>query len=149
LIDYDPVGRLYYDLRQPITQISLRTRTAQFVNLRQPATDPVVGWMTIRVPGTPWVLSVQNSQGVTVENVLTTLYNELQRIVGRGEYPTFPLQIQNRAASVFHARTRENHAEHVQGIKRVDFLCGKNLFLGLTRATDGSDMWVAKVTENS
>jgi len=146
LIDYDPAGRLYFDLRQPITQI--RFRTTQHVNLGQAATYPVIRRMAVCVPGTPWLLNIQNPQGVTVENVLTTLYNELQRIVGRGEYPTFPLQMQNRASAVFHARTQGNHAEHVQGIKRVDFLCGKSLFLGLTRTTDGSDMWVVKVTEN-
>lgn len=104
--------------------------------------------MLIRIPGTPWILNIQNPQGVTVENVLEALYNELQHIVGRGEYPTFPIQTQNYASIVFHTRTRENHAEHIQGIKRVDFLCSKTQFLGLTRATDGSDMWVVRVNEN-
>jgi hypothetical protein len=105
--------------------------------------------MAVRVPGTPWVLNIQNPQGVvTVENVLMTLYNELQRIVGRGEYPTFPLPSQNHASAVFHARTRGNLNEHAQGIKRIDFLCGKTLFLGLTRATDGSDAWVMRVADN-
>ncbi|KAF8235509.1 hypothetical protein L208DRAFT_1458009 [Tricholoma matsutake] len=137
LLDFDPVGRLRYDLRQPITQI--QARMPQYVKLQQLATNPVVCRMTIHIPATSWVLTLQNPQGVTVEHVLTMLYNELQRIVGRGEYLSFPLATQHHASAVYHARSRGNHAEHSQGIKRVDFLCGKCLFLGLTRATDGSD----------
>lgn len=146
LLDFDPVGRLRYDLRQPITQI--QARMPQYVKLQQLATNPVVCRMTIHIPATSWVLTLQNPQGVTVEHVLTMLYNELQRIVGRGEYLSFPLATQHHASAVYHARSRGNHAEHSQGIKRVDFLCGKCLFLGLTRATDGSDAWVLQVAEN-
>jgi hypothetical protein len=94
------------------------------------------------------MLNIQNPQGVTIEIVLTTLYNELQYVVSKAEYATFPVHVQHHAARLFHGRAGGNHAELSQGIKRVDFLCTKTLFLGLTRATDGSDSWVVKLGEN-
>lgn len=97
--------------------------------------------MYIRIPGLPWAIDVQNTQGVTLENVLSTMFVTLQGIITKDEYGVLSSQLANAASATFHARARINPQAMSEGVKRVDCLGSKVLFLGIIRAVDGSNTW--------
>lgn len=139
LLDYDRTGRLIYDIRLPPNHS--RPKLAQRLNIREAATAPAVQQMYIRIPGLPWVIDVRNPQGVTLENVLSTMFVTLQGVIAKEEYGMLSSQLANAASATFHTRARINPQAMSEGVKRVDCLGSKVLFLGITRAIDGSNTW--------
>ncbi|KAF9461021.1 hypothetical protein BDZ94DRAFT_1310991 [Collybia nuda] len=139
LLDYDPTGCLIYDIRLPPNHS--RPKMAQRLNIQEAATSPAVQQMYIRIPGLPWAIDVRNPQGVTLENVLSIMFATLQGVLAKEEFGILSSQLANTASATFHARARVNPQAMSEGVKRVDCLGSKVLFLGITRAVDGTNTW--------
>ncbi|KAG0704491.1 hypothetical protein DFH29DRAFT_372755 [Suillus ampliporus] len=111
--------------------------------LREFAIQPPVSRMTITISELPaWTIEVVNPHGISVNDVLHTIRETLNRGVASHEMQMHrPSYAVSTAMNSFRARSCADPREHAQGVKRVDFLGPKVFFAGLTRARDGSDSW--------
>ncbi|TFK74849.1 hypothetical protein BDN72DRAFT_729439, partial [Pluteus cervinus] len=114
----------------------------------EPATTPPLSQMAIRCQHLPWTIVVNPSSSkphafVTVADVLMGLHNNLRAQVKAQEYNMENTDRQQAIARAFDARHRKDSTQHEyhRGVRRVDFLIGMNRFLGLSRTTDGPDVW--------
>ncbi|KAF8208095.1 hypothetical protein K438DRAFT_1574893, partial [Mycena galopus ATCC 62051] len=98
----------------------------------------------------PWYVDVTNAQGVTLLDVLQTLFDELnQPIVARDFWnDEMRLQDRDRLMCAFKEQCsingREYATEIAKGVKRVDFLGPDVIFVGLVRKKNG--VWEIKTT---
>lgn len=153
---YSPYQELEtaYDLSQSIHAVKalLSPQT-----LMEAATHPPLQSLTIVCPDyLPWDIPVKASNVypgayVTVDDVLTALYTNLRLTVNPLEYERLgPLkQVVDQAyfariGRVQDAAMREQEAK--KGVKRVDFLRGVNMFMGLSGTHGGSDVWELNVS---
>ncbi|KAG8977980.1 hypothetical protein FRB90_008626 [Tulasnella sp. 427] len=102
----------------------------------QPATNPVVTKMRLICHDLPWKISVSNSKGITLQNVLNALYEELQQPLTEGEWWIAADEERNRCMDAY----KENCAEDADfkrdlkdGVKRVDWLAKKTMLMSITR----------------
>ncbi|KAF9218687.1 hypothetical protein BS17DRAFT_519974 [Gyrodon lividus] len=116
----------------------------------EPATQPSMHTITLVNDRLPWRLTIPPSKHfVSVRDLLEALYCFLRHPVLASEYNTLPTQqIKDEVAIAFHARcgrapSKEAAAEQYhKGLKRVDFLRGRNRFMGLSSTKLGPDVWV-------
>ncbi|KAL4064711.1 hypothetical protein V8B97DRAFT_1987272 [Scleroderma yunnanense] len=125
--------------------------------LNQPATSPPLPTLTLIHPHLPWRPHIRPSNPasclyVTVRDVLEALYAFLHYPVTMAEYKMLPSQVDRDEVSyAFHARCeREQERKTVEwmksrGVRRVDFLRGRNQFMGLSSTKFGPDMWILNV----
>lgn len=125
--------------------------------LSEPATSPGLPSLTLVSGSLPWTLTIHPSSPkpdafVTVADVLFTLYRILRLNVTPAEYGTLPSREARRRvnASYEHRHQRigderERDEEKRKGVKRVDFLMGRNRFLGLSCIKRGPDVWELNV----
>lgn len=147
-----------YDLSLPPT-----TLTAPYAAhaLLEPATNPPVSSLTITCPHLKWPIFVsfspqspfQAGSYVSVLDVLTTLHHTLRTAVHPAEYEALPTQDAtqnvntayfNRCRHIFDPAARKTEA--LKGVKRVDFLMGRNRFLGLSGTSMDSNVWELNVS---
>jgi len=113
--------------------------------LREPATRPPLSEFEIRISGyqwtvkiTPWAPSGPDGSGpVTVLDVLDHLYGSMHTAVTREEYNRATPALRTSLSHAFAARIGaiwdpvSREVEMSKGLKRLDFLLGKDLFDGL------------------
>ena len=155
LLAYTPYAEpaLSYDLTlHPDSlndQISLATSY-------EPATQPPMRTIFIICPQLkqwdPIEVTAAGSGGeyVTVDDVLTTIYVHLRNAVSHSEYASCTeRQAVDAAWLARWGRIQDTGlraAEHMKGVKRVDFLFGQNRFLGLSGTLRGPDIWELNVS---
>lgn len=90
---------------------------------------------------------------MSVMDVLTCLYYALDTPVQRHEYDTLPtLNTMQRVNTAYFARCgqildpKSRNEEAMNGVKRIDFLMGRNHFSGLTGTSRHSNVWELSVT---
>ncbi|KAJ2915764.1 hypothetical protein MD484_g4643, partial [Candolleomyces efflorescens] len=143
-----------YDLSQPITVIKQQHPPQ---TLMEAATQPPLQYLTLVCPEhLPWDIPVKASSVypgsyVTVDDVLTAIYTHLRLTVNPMEYDRLDPQSKHLVDQAYFARVaradpalREVEAKKV--VKRVDFLKGVNLFMGLSGTLGGSDVWELNVS---
>ncbi|KNZ78096.1 hypothetical protein J132_02287 [Termitomyces sp. J132] len=93
-------------------------------------------------PLLPWYIDVYKTvdSGVTVEDVIMQIYIALQSSINAQQYYNEELgsEIMERIAGAYERRTQGTD-EKWNGIKRVDYLEDRCMFVGLVRSGDG--MW--------
>ncbi|KAJ3767578.1 hypothetical protein FB446DRAFT_754446 [Lentinula raphanica] len=118
--------------------------------LSEPATEPAVSLLHITCPHLHWEFTItpttkpqrshKTTSHVTVFDVLYTLFRALRLAVHKVEYEALPSPeaiasvneaYYARCNSIVEVNARQE--ELVKGIKRVDFLMGRNRFLGLSK----------------
>lgn len=125
------------------TRSPILLTTAQ---LSDPAVLPPTKVLQI-VSNLPWTLTItaQSHAYVTVLDVLTQLYSLLRLPVSRVEYEKEKAATQAEISRAFHARIERDPRTHVaereKGLKRIDFLQGRNRFLGLSSTSHGPHVW--------
>ncbi|KAG6887732.1 hypothetical protein C0995_013287 [Termitomyces sp. Mi166 len=136
-----------YDLRyfpnpSVLTFPHLR-RLYNHIDFAQLATNPPVHKMRLFHPLLPWYIDVEQHQenGVTVQDVIMQMHIELQTQISARHYFNEELGSsgRERIARAFERRTQgpEGEEERKKGIRRVDYLEDRVVFVGLVRARDG------------
>ncbi|KAG6873163.1 hypothetical protein C0995_002012 [Termitomyces sp. Mi166 len=141
-IDYDLRFLPYFDvlsfphLGRPFNQI----------DFMQLATNPPTDKMRLFHPLLPWYIDVEQTydNGVTVQDVIIHIFEQLQWQICSRHYYNKELgsEIRERIARAFAMRTQGSVEERKKGIKRVDYLEEKVIFVGLVRVRDG--LWEMK-----
>ncbi|KAE9386970.1 hypothetical protein BT96DRAFT_948738 [Gymnopus androsaceus JB14] len=159
----EPITRIHYLLAFPsAAPYQLPPLT---YDLCSPATDPPVSSLTITCPYlhwefpiTPMTLASRKGPYVSVRDVIHALYRGLRMAVHPLEYEALPSveTITNvneayfsRCNSIVKKKARQE--EQAKGVKRVDFLMGRNRFLGLSKKSStsrkgGSMVWELNVS---
>uniref|UniRef100_A0A0W0G9M2 Putative ectomycorrhiza-regulated small secreted protein n=1 Tax=Moniliophthora roreri TaxID=221103 RepID=A0A0W0G9M2_MONRR len=101
------------------------------------ATEPPVTRLQIlcEVFPSPWLIDVRNRKGVTIGDVLESLYACLSTQYGGEEFNTLCTKQQARVLDVFHGRARASanpQRTWGAGMKRVDCLLQHTVFGGLS-----------------
>lgn len=128
--------------------------------LLQPATYPPVSYMEVSIPGLPWrpaqVVPAVPGRGITVAELLHTVYRYLRLPISPKEFEYLPPQLRERVEAAFNLRCSKVSAggnasaerlaeareyEHRKGKKRVDCLTGRTNFVGLSRHTKEIWQW--------
>lgn len=108
--------------------------------LAEAATMPPLHMMVLNCEDFPWQLVIrpQNSKEfVTVSDVLSGIYASLRIPVNSGDFNGLSKEQQRMITQTFFHRydrlgeTEAGEKEKVKGVKRVDFLVGRNSFAGL------------------
>lgn len=108
--------------------------------LAEPATTPPLDVMVLNCEDFPWqfVIRPQNSKEfVTVSDVLSGIYASLRIPVNYGDFYGLSEEKQSMITQTFfhrydrHGETEAKEKEKAKGVKRADFLVGRNAFAGL------------------
>jgi hypothetical protein len=139
-----------YDISLPTSTITASYSGLSSSSFSEPAIYPPVSSLSIQIPHHSWPITVYasyNGQYVTVNDVLSSVYNSLRKNVTPSEYNSIPSRKDSeRVRMAYETRYRRHRdrasyeAEKRQGVKRVDFLNGRTRVMGL--ATGGHGAWV-------
>ncbi|KAH8826448.1 hypothetical protein DL96DRAFT_1283327, partial [Flagelloscypha sp. PMI_526] len=108
----------------------------------QNATEPSVTVLTVRCDALPatWSIEVRNPDGVSLRDVLSSLYKALRRSIRQSDWGSFSTVVRERISAVFHARcdaSPKPKETQEQGVLWMDCLTTSTVFGGLTVSTDG------------
>lgn len=141
------------DLRhsQHLLRIHALQRPVVANDLMQPATNPPTRFMRIYHTRLPWyidVMPIGNGSYVTLGDLFMVLCQFLAERIRNEDYYNDVLDAEDRGAlkQAWERRCR-NKKERMDGVKRVDFLREKYMFLGLTRGKSG--MWQLRTERDS
>ncbi|KAF9460204.1 hypothetical protein BDZ94DRAFT_1266627 [Collybia nuda] len=125
----------------------------------EPATHPPLPSLSIVCSFLPkrWHIEVTSwsrpGAPVTVRDVFKSIYHELRTPVSPTEYNDLRLyeDTEDVDAAYFHRcgrieNYRDRREEELKGVKRIDFLRGRNRFLGLSGTLKGNDVWELNVS---
>lgn len=151
LLAFAPFGApaVQYDITHPPTyllgtQVSLEA-------FHEPATEPPLPNLSIICPNLLSPINVISGDVgyVTVSDVLHAIHHELRLPTSNAEYKSLPMDVIKDVDAAYYHRCRRSGDESRQlerGIKRVDFLMGKNRFFGLSGTLHGPDIWELNVS---
>lgn len=140
---------LYYHLTMDPSAAQLHPSLPRQA-LTEPATQPPLPFISIISPHLPWSINVTPSKltpYVTVADVLDALYNFLRQNVTPEDFKSLNPRDQQRATDAYKRRykripdPRAYEQEKAKGVKRVDFLFEKVVFMGLVGTKYGPEMW--------
>ncbi|KAF5378726.1 hypothetical protein D9615_006871 [Tricholomella constricta] len=150
LLAFAPFGApaVQYDITTPPTlllgsQVSLEA-------FHEPATEPPLPSLSIICPNllSPITVISGDVGYVTLSDVLHAIYHELRLPTNTAEYKSLLRDNTKDVDMAYYHRCRRSGDEARQlerGIKRVDFLMGKNRFFGLSGTLHGPDIWELNV----
>ncbi|KAH7887214.1 hypothetical protein F5I97DRAFT_1119575 [Phlebopus sp. FC_14] len=158
LLAFHPyVAPTLYDVTLPPHTLAANARSSPTTLpphiLDEPATQPSMNTLTLISDMLPWRLTIHPSRHyVSVLDVFHALYPFLRQPVSAAEFKTLPSQeARDEVALAFHTRCRRSvshegyEEQKAKGVKRVDFLMGRNRFMGLSSTKIGPDVWVLNV----
>ncbi|KAG5717225.1 Tyrosine-protein kinase isoform SRK4, partial [Termitomyces sp. T112] len=130
----------------PTLSFPILGRIYNHTDFTQLATNPPVDQMRLFHPLLPWYIDVHKiiQEGVTVQDVIMDVYMGLQTQINARDYFTEELGswTRKKIATAYVRRTQGNNQEKGNGIRKVDYLEEKNVFVGLVRTKNG--MWEMK-----
>ncbi|KAG2337710.1 hypothetical protein BDR05DRAFT_894740 [Suillus weaverae] len=138
-------GSVILDLRrsQHLLVIPALRRPVVANDLMQPATKPPTLFMRLYHTRLPWyidVLPIGNGSYVTLGDLFMAICQFLSGQIRNEDYYNDELDDEDRSALKRAWEERcDNKKERMNGVKRVDFLREKYMFMGLTRGKSG--MW--------
>ena len=144
---------IHYDLTLP-PSLNNEITSEEFA---EPATHPPLSSLLITCPHIPWPIIVSPSSGaggfITILDVLECIYRALRTPVLLAEYGSLPSKDATLDVNTAYYRRCKRiedfdarRLEEGKGVKRVDFLMGKNRFLGLSGTLKGPDIWELNVS---
>jgi len=123
-------------------RINALDRAANALDFFQLATSPAIRNLLIWHPKLPWKIEIEatNFIGITIQDVLTGIYQHLRSPIGHEEFYTVELVSEDREliSTVFHERCSGDPREISGGVRRVDFLGREACFIGLSRSRNGT-----------
>ncbi|KAF8202135.1 hypothetical protein BJ912DRAFT_429497 [Pholiota molesta] len=137
-----------YDLRiHPSSRHDLnlpfRNHPLDAIDLTQPVSSPLTSQLVLWHRKLPWYINIQAShpsRGVTIQDLLEGIYEELELPIGYHEYCTAELTSGDRDMlnMAFQKRCRGNKGEIRRGVRRIDFLGQECCFAGISRSRNGT-----------
>ncbi|KAL0573015.1 hypothetical protein V5O48_008942 [Marasmius crinis-equi] len=146
LLGYSRQPALNFDVRLSISHLTSRYSSLSTLLLAEPAVTPAVSSLVLTTHRLPWSITIYPSNGyyVTVRDVLDAIYHALRKNVSHSEYHSQRDQVRiNEAYQRRYGRIRDYYASREEkkgGVKRVDFLCGRTRFTGLSPSKK-SNIW--------
>ncbi|KAJ7615029.1 hypothetical protein DFH06DRAFT_1240393 [Mycena polygramma] len=145
-----------YDMRRPPDETPFmgQFKPRSVHEMVQPAVTPPTGRMRLMHPRLPWYIDVlggYHAPGVTLSDVLRSLFVELDRPIGSQDFWNEELGKREREGltRAFKERCAQKgdymREEMLLGVKRVDFLGPECIFVGLVRR---NGMWEIKTDSN-
>ncbi|KAK7441526.1 hypothetical protein VKT23_016516 [Stygiomarasmius scandens] len=146
---------VYYDLSLHPSTVERYHSTSV---LSESATDPPMPSLIVTCPHLNWELFITPSLDsrrsyVSVSDVFHSLYSGLRAAVHPVEYEALPSQdTVNNVNQAYFSRCRNigdyytQLEEQKKGVKRVDFLMGRNRFLGLSSRRGDTRIWELNVS---
>jgi hypothetical protein len=143
-----------FDLSRPLHISSELTRK----EISGPATHPPLQALIIVHPLFMWNVKVFPSSstsreyGVTVNDVLSTLYHELSKGVDPTHYADLLPSERRRVDSAYFSRcsdiqdVNERNRVKARGVIKLDFLIGQTRFMGLSGTMSSPDIWELNVS---
>jgi len=119
--------------------------------LLEPATNPPTAYLQLQCPNLPWKLDIvcKTSHYVTIFDVLAQLYSFLRLTASAKEFNFETVESRSEISRAFRQRVsrdpRTASVEESKGLKRIDFLKGRNRFMGLSSTKLGPDTWTLNV----
>ncbi|KAK7007223.1 hypothetical protein R3P38DRAFT_2554134, partial [Favolaschia claudopus] len=140
-----------YDVSLPLSTITTGHRGVSRSMLQESAFSPPQLILTLVSARIPCVIRVAASNGhyVTIHDVFTTLYTILRINVTLEEYKAAGDRTRRMVCEAYRQRYRlliggDYVAEKSKGIKRVDFLMGKTVLLGVSPCMGEPGVWRLK-----
>ena len=128
-------GQIICDVTRPLNPIMCQ----QPAQLHEPALYPPALRLHIKVPGhSTWAFDVENTQGITLQDVLSTIHRQLHRGLSHSDFLKLTEEEQAGAYQSLQRRAVHDPVLFHQGVKRLDFIYPRLRFAGLTRDSDGS-----------
>lgn len=134
------------------TSVTRRPRTRL---LSEPATAPPVSALHITCglfSANRWRMSARNTRGVTVSDVLSTIYATVHVPLTKSEWAAMSDKQRARVKRTYDARWQEAkhpERERAEGVRRVDALLGCTRFGGLTMSFERNFECVLSLTRSS
>jgi hypothetical protein len=118
--------------------------------LFEPATHPKLPSLTVISPLLPWLIIIHTSSinpaFVTVADVLGTIYGAVHIRVTEAEFEYLaPYTAVQTQSGGYGDREYKARGVYQRDMQRLDFLGGKNNFLGLSKSSMGWDTWILNV----
>lgn len=143
-----PRPNIRYDCSYSPSHLSILSRHISPRFASEPATYPPTTSMTISSPYLPWTLHVTPRHGViSVSDVLYAIYGGLRTDIHPQDFERMTRDNQKGVRKAYENRYRRMRSssdaalEKAKGVKRVDFLMGHTVFMGLT-TTSNPTHWV-------
>lgn len=151
ILEFHTSPAINYDLsHQPHTATTRYGTPLSPLSLSNPATDPPVSSITLVSAALPWLITVSATPKpepfVSVSDVLTALHLALRMRVTPDEFNRLPAESRHRVIAARERRCRAlqdprmREEERQRGLVRIDFLMGRNRFLGLSCTTGVSNV---------
>lgn len=103
----------------------------------QPATNPPLSKMRLICRDLPWRISVHNSKGVTIHDILEQVHKELDQPLTEGEWWIAKEEDRERALAAYKYNCSEDAGDIKrkleEGVKRLDWLGKKTMLVAITR----------------
>ncbi|KAG9015442.1 hypothetical protein FRB94_000046 [Tulasnella sp. JGI-2019a] len=104
----------------------------------QPATQPPVAKMWLICHDIPWRIAVTNHKGVTIRDILEAIHKELHVPITEGEWWIAQEEERERTLAAYQDSCSEGVQEdvrrkHSEGVKRVDWLGKRTMFMSILR----------------
>jgi len=120
---------LNFDILLPEKEITLNGEDPPADWAAQVATFPRVSHLRFIAEPTPWTIDVHNSAGVTVGDIVRKFSQAFGLGVGRKDWERLPKEAQEDIGEVY--TTNRDRDGRPPGVRRVDYLKSKRMFLGL------------------
>jgi len=119
--------------------------------LAAPATSPPVQRMRLICRELPWRITVTNHKGVTVRDILETLYNELNQPMTEGEWWIAQDEERERTLAAYKTNCSDEMKDYKrkmdEGVKRIDWLGRKTMLAGVTRTPFDEPFIKSRITD--
>ncbi|KAG8902425.1 DNA-directed DNA polymerase epsilon, subunit B [Tulasnella sp. 403] len=135
-----PQSHILYDVRYKPDKCYLTTTGApiklpeEFAEL--PATRPTIAKMRLVCRDLPWRISVTNSKGVTIKNILESIHSELHQPLTEGEWWIAQDEERERTLEAYKKNCAEELGEKrklEEGVKRIDWLGNRTMLMAISR----------------
>ena len=145
VLEFNPKPLINFDISLPPSYIT--TPRCHEQCLFEPATHPKLPSLSVISPLLPWAITIHRSSinpaFVTVADVLGTIYGAVHISVTEAEFEYLASDpaVQTQSGG-YGYRVRWAYR---RGMQKLDFLGGKNKFLGLSKSSMGWDTWILNV----
>ncbi|KAF8518262.1 hypothetical protein BU17DRAFT_21103, partial [Hysterangium stoloniferum] len=144
--------KILWDVRLPTQTIRLAKHSHRDISryADEQALSPPWTFVRLRSSLIPWVMECSNSGGVTVGDIINTVYQLLRERIDKEDFREESREFQDRLLDTWNWRCRMTGKrdglaarikEEDKGLRRVDWLLSDFEWLGITKDKDALETW--------